>query len=56
MTFIFIQKKKKNPEGKKKTTWIQTLSYWTESSLESERGLEAGGFVWVWEPSYVYEI
>lgn len=58
MTFIFIQKKKKNQaRGEKKLKyWIQTLIYWTESSLESELGLEAGGFVWVWEASYVYEI
>lgn len=47
MTFIFIQKKKKNQaRGEKKLKyWIQTLIYWTESSLESELGLEAGGFV-----------
>lgn len=35
---------------------IQALIYLMESYLESEPGLEAGGFVRVWEPSYALEI
>lgn len=38
-------KKKAKPQGKKKKSWIQALIYRMESSLESEPGLEAGGFV-----------
>lgn len=46
MTFIFIPKiKKAKPQEKKKKSWIPALIYRMESSLESEPGLEAGGFV-----------
>jgi len=42
--FYFYPKKKKKASQRKIKSWIQALIYWTESSLESELGLEAGGF------------
>lgn len=44
--YFYPKEKKIQARGEKKLKyWIQTLIYWTESSLESELGLEAGGFV-----------
>lgn len=44
--YFYPKEKKNQARGEKKLKyWIQTLIYWTESSLESELGLEAGGFV-----------
>lgn len=50
--YFYPKNKKAKPHEKKK----KILIYLMESSLESEPGLEAGGFVWVWEPSYALEI
>lgn len=41
----FYPKNKKSQATRKKKSWIQALIYQMESSLESEPGLEAGGFV-----------
>lgn len=49
--YFYPKNKKKKPSHKEKKkkrkekSWIQALIYQMESSLESEPGLEAGGFV-----------
>lgn len=43
--YFYPKNKKSQATRKKKKSWIPALIYRMESSLESEPGLEAGGFV-----------